>query len=450
MNISKIVNSQKDYFATGATKDFKFRMKMLTTLKKSIKANEDALIKALKKDLNKSEFEAFATEVGLVYKEISLVQKKFKASMLKKKVKNSITTIFGKSYILKEPHGVSLIIVPWNYPFQLGLSPLIGAIMGGNTAIVKPSEFTPATSKVIAKLIKEVFPPEYITVVEGGVPETTELLQQELDFVFFTGSPQVGKIIMTACAKQLIPCVLELGGKSPVIWEKVNNKNIDKYARRLAFGKFLNAGQTCIAPDYLLIQEDEYESFIEVFKTTITNMFDMKNFTNIINNNHFERLKKYLKDGEVIYGGKDVKGLHMEPTLIKVTDFNKPIMKDEIFGPIFPIITYKALDEVEPILKANKNPLAFYVFSNDTKYAQKLVGKYDFGGGCINDVIKHITNKNIPFGGKGTSGIGRYGGMNSLDTFTYDKGIVDQASFEMKKSYPNHPGALKLTRKHFK
>lgn len=453
MKTKDLVLLQKNYFETGETKSIKFRIEMLNKLHSCIKNNEEAIYQALKKDLNKSLFEALATEINFVLSEITKVKKWFSKNAKKvifEKRKNSITTIFSKSLIINEPYGTSLIIGPWNYPFQLLFSPLIGSIVSGGTAVLKPSEMTPATSKVIAKIIKETFEEKYIAVVEGAVKETTELLQQPFDFVFFTGSPMVGKIIMKACAEQLIPNVLELGGKSPIIFDKsVNDKNMELYARRIAFGKFVNSGQTCIAPDYILVHESKEESLIKNITEQLEKIFDKDAFSTIINTNHVTRLKGYLKDGEIVYGG-NVKGKAFEPTLMKVTDISKPIMKEEIFGPILPIVTYKELDEVYPIIKQNADPLAAYVFSDDSKLADSIISKIQFGGGCINDCIKHITNKHLPFGGKGQSGIGRYGGTNSFYTFTYQKGIVKKSKMDIAGAYQSHPKSIKTVRKYFK
>lgn len=405
-------------------------MESLNKLKISILKYEDEINNSIKLDLNKSKAETYITEIGIILDEISFHQKHLKKWMKEKSVKTSMAQMPGKCFITPEPYGTVLIISPWNYPLQLCLLPLVGSISSGNTSIIKPSEYTPHTSDIISKIISDTFPEEYISVVQGGVSETTLLLEEKFDYIFFTGSSNVGKIVMSAASKHLTPVTLELGGKSPVIVDK--SANIKLSARRIAFGKVINSGQTCVAPDYLLIHKSIKEEFITEFKNALNSFFvdkDMSSMVNIINEAHYNRLKNLMRDEHIILGGTfDDHRKFIEPTLIDEVTLSSPIMKDEVFGPILPIISYSNLSECIEYIAHFEKPLALYIFSENKENIAKVTGSCSFGGGCINDTIMHLSNPNLPFGGVGNSGIGSYHGKKSFDTFTHYKSIFKQSS----------------------
>ncbi len=342
---------------------------------------------------------------------------------------------------------------PWNYPFQLAMSPIAAAIAGGNCVVIKPSEISAATSVVIEMVLTEAFEDNYISVVQGGVEETTELLEERFDKILFTGSPKVGRIIMEKAAKHLTPVILELGGKSPCIVDK--NTNIDVAIRRIIFGKATNAGQTCVAPDYLLVHEDIKESFYNRFEVIAEEFYnheykDNEDFGHIINENNYERLVGFLKDGRILYGGgHDKESQHIDLTLIEVIDLDKPIMTEEIFGPILPIVGYSNVEEAMGIVERNRDPLAMYVFSNDKKFVDTLLHKVPFGGGCVNDTLLHLSNEHLPFGGRGTSGMGNYHGSYSYEAFTHEKAVLHSTMvFDLKLKYPPFkPQALPFLKK---
>lgn len=439
-----LVEKQRVFFRTGKTKDLKFRIKALEKLRKAVVDHEEELMKALYVDLHKTEFDAYATEIGFVLHEIRFVLKNLNSWVKPRKVKTPMTHIGSTSMIYPEPYGVSLIIAPWNYPFQLAVAPLIGAIAAGNCAILKPSELTPSTSTLMAKLIKETFPEEYIAVVEGAVATSQALLAEQFDYIFFTGSVPVGKVIMEAAAKNLTPVTLELGGKSPCIVEK--SANLKLAAKRIAWGKYLNAGQTCIAPDYLYIQKNCQEEFLIFFKEAIEEMFaDKEAYTRIVSERHFIRLREFLNDGSIYAGGQaDPISLRIEPTVLTNITWNDSVMKDEIFGPILPVLEFEDLDEVIQQIQENPNPLALYVFSENEQVQEKIINNISFGGGCVNDTIYHITSPYLPFGGVGSSGVGAYHGKGSFDTFSHEKSILKQTTkFDIPFRYPNVKDGLK-------
>ncbi|MGM9987380.1 MAG: aldehyde dehydrogenase [Bacillaceae bacterium] len=453
--MKSLFTSQKAYFYSGVTKEYAFRMTMLNRLKEAIKKNEAQITAAIRKDLHKSEFDCYATEIGIVYDEINHVKKKLRKWMKPKRVGTPIQLIGSKSYLYHEPYGVSLIIAPWNYPFQLMIAPLIGAIAGGNTAILKPSELTPNVSAIIKKLIESIFEKEYVAVVEGGVEETTTLLSFPFDKIFFTGSVPVGKIVMEAASKHLTPVTLELGGKSPVI--VMDDANIELTAKRIVWGKFLNAGQTCIAPDYLLVHHRVKEKLINRMKEMIeafysNNPLDNENYTHIVNERQFNRLLSYLNNAQIIFGGKHRKSdLVIEPTLIENISWDSPVMQDEIFGPILPIFTFEHLDEVIMHVRRYEKPLALYLFTSSKEKEQEIIEKLPFGGGTINDAILHLTNGNLPFGGVGASGMGSYHGHYSFKAFTHEKAVLKQTTvFDLFVRYPNYKHGLKVMKQIFK
>ncbi|QOY38391.1 aldehyde dehydrogenase [Anaerobacillus isosaccharinicus] len=439
-----LVEKQRAFFRTGKTKEVKFRIESLEKLRKAVRDHEEELMKALYVDLHKTEFDAYATEIGFVLHEIRFVLKNLNSWVKPRKVKTPMTHIGSTSMIYPEPYGVSLIIAPWNYPFQLAVAPLIGAIAAGNCSILKPSELTPSTSTLMAKLIKETFPEEYIAVVEGAVATSQALLAEQFDYIFFTGSVPVGKVIMEAAAKNLTPVTLELGGKSPCIVEKTANLKLA--AKRIAWGKYLNAGQTCIAPDYLYIQENCKDEFLIFFKEAIKEMFaDRETYTRIVSERHFIRLREFLNDGSIYAGGHaDQTSLWIEPTVLTNITWNDSVMEEEIFGPILPVLEFEDLDEVIQQIQEKPNPLALYLFSENQEVQEKIINNISFGGGCVNDTIYHITSPYLPFGGVGSSGVGAYHGKGSFDTFSHEKSILKQTTkFDIPFRYPNVKNGLK-------
>lgn len=423
LNFSK----QKKYYKSHITKDYKFRINMLLKLKKALIKYEIEIANGLYKDLRKGLVEVYTSEIGFVLNEINETIKNLKKWMKREVVKGDLLTFGSKSYIYKEPYGTCLIIGTWNYPINLTFGPLVGAIAGGNVAIVKPSEVSHNTSLVIEKIIKETFNEEYITCVLGGVEEVTELLNLPFDKIFFTGAPNIGKIIMEKASKNLSNLTLELGGKSPCIVHK--DAKLITSIKRIINGKFINNGQTCVAPDYLLIHKDIREDFIKLFIKEIEKLFgkDIISFphlTRIINKKHFNRLMSYMDEGNIIFGGMGVEEeLFISPTLIEIENFDSALMNEEIFGPILPIYTYEDLAEVEEIIDKNSNPLAFYLFGQDSSLIE-LIKKIPFGGGCINDTINHMVNRNLPFGGRGRSGLGAYHGRDTFRAFTHRKSVL--------------------------
>ncbi|MBO0527645.1 aldehyde dehydrogenase [Clostridium botulinum] len=451
----KYIEKTEEFFEKGYTKDINFRIETLKKLKHNIKMNENNIFKALKIDLNKSEFETFITEIGIVYDEINGAIKNIKKWSKPKKVKTPITNFLASSYIYNEPYGVALIIAPWNYPFQLIMAPLVGAISAGNCVLLKPSELAVETEKIIVKIIKETFSDEYIGVVTGGVKESEALLKEKFDYIFYTGGINVGKIVMRAAAEHLTPITLELGGKSPCIVDK--DANIDLAARRITWGKFLNAGQTCVAPDYLVVHRNIKEKLISSIENYIIeffgeNAFESEEYPRIINERHFKRLEGYLKEGKIVSGGKtDISNLYIEPTIIEGINLKNRIMEEEIFGPIFPVIEFEGMDEVIDIIKNNPKPLALYYFSEDKEKQEFIIKNISFGGGCINDTIMHLSTSTLPFGGVGSSGIGGYHGRASFDTFSHKKSILKKSNLiDIKIRYAPFKGKINLAKKLFK
>lgn len=447
-NYKSLIDKQKEFFRTGKTKDIFYRMTALEKLKNGIKSHEKEFLDALKADLNKSEFEAYSSEIGIILEEIRFTLKNLREWVKPKKVKTPITHIGSKGYIYAEPYGLALIIAPWNYPFQLAVAPLIGAIAAGNCAILKPSELTPRTSRVLAELISELFPEEYISVIEGGVETSQALLSEKFDYIFFTGSVPVGKIIMEAAAKTLTPVTLELGGKSPCIVHE--DANIKLAAKRIAWGKFMNAGQTCVAPDYLYVHQNIKAKFLNQLSESVKELYgehplENPNYTRIVSKRHFERLQSFLSNGETIIGGEtNENGLVIEPTVITNIAWEDPVMADEIFGPILPVLEYNDLTAVIEGIHNHPNPLALYLFTENPKVEQEVLNGITFGGGCINDTVYHLVSPYLPFGGVGTSGIGSYHGKGSFDTFSHNKSILKQTTrFDIPLRYPNVKDGLK-------
>ena len=448
MDSQSLRQQQELFFRSGKTKDIDFRLEALQKLRNSIKENETKIMEALKADLNKSDFESYTTEIGIVLEEIRFVMKNLRSWAQPQKVKTPVTHIGSSSYLYPEPYGVALIIAPWNYPFQLAIAPLIGALAAGNCAVIKPSELTPMTSEILEKLITEQFPSEYISVMQGGVETSQALLAEKFDYIFFTGSVQVGKIVMEAAAKHLTPVTLELGGKSPCIVHE--DANIKLAAKRIAWGKFLNAGQTCVAPDYLYVHKQVKTEFLAYLEAAVNELYgetplNNPNFTRIVSERHFQRLERYLKNGDVRAGGQiNKKELKIAPTVLTNITWDDPVMQEEIFGPVLPVLEYDQLTEVIEGIQNHPNPLALYLFTENVQVQNQILGHISFGGGCINDTVYHLSSPYLPFGGVGSSGTGAYHGKGSFDTFSHYKSILKQTTkFDIPFRYPNIKNGLK-------
>lgn len=438
-NIDDVLKSQREFFNTGKTKNVKFRLEHLRKLKKAILLNEEEIKKALKLDLNKSESESYMTEIGMTLSELSYDIRNVKSWCKNKRVGTPLAHFPSRSFISKEPYGVTLILSPWNYPFMLLIEPLIGAIAAGNCAVLKPSEFAPNTANVIEKIIKECFEEDYVTVIQGDKDVSQGLIEKKFDYIFYTGGTKVGKIVMQEASKNLVPVTLELGGKSPCIID--SKYNIHLAAKRLLFGKLLNAGQTCIAPDYVLVNENVKEGLIEELKKVLKeflgeNPIKNEDYPKIVNERHFERLSNLIEGEKILVGGKtDKKLLKIEPTILDNPKIDSKVMSEEIFGPILPIITYKTIEDAIAYVKEFEKPLALYMFTNDKKIQNKIMNEISFGGGCINDTIIHIANSNMGFGGVGYSGIGNYHGKRSFDTFSHERSITKKYSLDLPMRY---------------
>lgn len=455
MDIKKILNLQREYFKSGKTLDIQFRIERLKSLKDIINKYQDEILKALKDDLNKSELEAYTTEVGTSLTEINYAIKNIKKWTRKKYKKTSIINFPAKSYKLNCPYGQVLIISPWNYPFNLAIQPLVGAIAGGNCVILKPSEFSINTSKIINKIISECFDEAHVKVIEGGKEVSQKVLEEKFDYIFFTGSPRVGQIVMEAASKSLTPVTLELGGKSPCI--VCSDANVSIAAKRIVWGKLINSGQTCIAPDYLLVHKTKKQELIKEIIKTIKEFYgespmDSDDYGKIINRGHFERLIGYLEKGNILFGGKyDREKLIIGPTIVDNLTFEDQIMNEEIFGPILPVLEFEDVEEVFEIIEKNPTPLALYLFTKDSDIERKIVENIPFGGGCVNDTIMHVSSHSLPFGGVGESGMGSYHGKWSFETFTYEKSILKKATWmDIPLRYPPYEGKIKLVKKFFK
>lgn len=445
-----LIKKQREFFSTGVTKEVDFRMEALKKIRNLIKKYEKEIMQALHTDLNKSEFESYTTEIGFVLEEIRFTLKNIENWAKPRKVKTSLTGFGSKNYIFPEPYGVALIISPWNYPFQLAFAPLIGAIAAGNCTILKPSELTPKTSEILTRFIRENFEEEYIAIVEGGVGTSTALLNEKTDYIFFTGSVAVGKVIMQAAAKHLTPVTLELGGKSPCIVHK--DANLRYAAKRIAWGKYINAGQTCVAPDYLYVHEEVKDEFLNLLTEAIHELYgdalyEESQFTKIVSERHFHRLITFIRNsGTIFYGGESDVDKHLiSPTVLTDITWNDPIMEDEIFGPILPVMGYEDILQTIDEINNRPKPLALYIFSEVERVQNKVLESISFGGGCVNDTVYHFTSPHLPFGGVGESGIGAYHGKGSFDIFSHEKGIMKQTTrFDLPFRYPTTKHGLKL------
>lgn len=450
--VKKILDKQKKFYQTGKTKEIDFRVKNLELLYKAIQKHEKEIMEALQEDLNKANFESYATEIGMVLEEISFMLKNMKGLLRAKRVRTPLAQFPSVSKIYKEPYGNVLIIAPWNYPFLLSISPLLGAMAAGNCTIIKPSNHAPRTSSIIKKMIEDTFDSSYISVIEGGRETNQSLLDNKFDLIFFTGSKHVGRIVMEKAAKNLTPVVLELGGKSPCIVDQT--ADIKVAAKRIVWGKGINAGQTCVAPDYLLVHKEVKADLIREIKINIEGFFgpnseENPEFPRIINKKHFDRLKALIETGQVIFGGKSNEAINQIAfTLMDKVAWDDPIMQEEIFGPILPIIEYEDIDEIICLINSRPKPLALYLFTKSKDMEKKVINDISYGGGCINDTVVHLATSHMGFGGVGESGMGSYHGKASIETFSHSKSILKKSNLiDIPVRYPPYGKKLKLLKK---
>jgi len=426
--LSRILDAHKKFFAAGKTKNVDFRIKQLNNLKQALKTNEEAIISAMYQDLHKSRYETFTTEIGVLYYSIELITRHLKKWAKPRRVPTPVIFLGAQSYIYREPYGTALIIGPFNYPVNLVFEPLIGAISAGNCAVIKPAQMTPNVSKIIAKIIQESFPEDYIRVIEGDREATAALINAPFDYLFFTGSVPTGKTVMQAAARNLVPVTLELGGKSPCIVDETANP--DLAAQKIAWSKFSNAGQTCVAPDYVYVHQQVKKQLLDNLKKYILRFYganpkESKDYGRIVNEKHTERLKQLIDRDKVVVGGEsDIENRYIAPTVLDRVGWDDPVMADEIFGPILPVLEFDNLDTVIKEINRRPKPLALYLFTGSKEVEKKIIGNISYGGGCINDTFIHLGNPYLPFGGVGNSGIGAYHGKASFETFSHTKSIL--------------------------
>lgn len=431
--IENLVRDSRKYFNSGETLNISFREQNLRQLKTAIKAHEQEILKALSIDLGKSQLEGYMCEVGLTLSEIDYMLKHLRKFSKEQRVRTPLAQFHSRSFIKPSPYGVVLIMSPWNYPFLLAMEPLVDALAAGNTAVIKPSSYSPRTSEVIGKIVKECFDGRYVSVITGGREENQSLLKQHFDYIFFTGSKNVGREVLRSAAEHLTPVTLELGGKSPCIVDETANLRLA--ARRILFGKFLNCGQTCVAPDYIICQKSIKDALVSEIKKCIVNQFgvnplDNEDYGKIINNKHFNRIAGLIVESKVVHGGKTCEDtLKIEPTVLDNVSLNDKVMCEEIFGPILPIMTYDKLENVISYINEEESPLALYIFSSSKSNIKKVTTRCGFGGGCINDTIIHLATSEMGFGGFGESGMGSYHGKAGFDTFSHYKSIVDKKTW---------------------
>ncbi|MDP4280622.1 MAG: aldehyde dehydrogenase [Bacteroidota bacterium] len=446
--MTTITEAQRAFFNTNQTKSIEFRINQLKKLKSVLQENEQKLNKAIEEDFSKSAFDNYSCELGLLYMEIDEAIKKIRKWAEFKRVRTNLVNFPAKSYIIPEPLGVSLIIGAWNYPYQLSVGPAIAAIAAGNTVVLKPSELPVHTSKILAEIINRNFDPSFFKVVEGGVSETEGLLKQRFDKIFFTGSVNVGRIVYEAAAKHLTPVTLEMGGKSPAFI--LDDRNMEMYVKRLMWAKFLNAGQTCIAPDYVLVHQSLKQKFLDLAVAEIKRekySIENQNYVQIINEKNMNRIRKMIDGAQVVCGGSfDLQKRIIEPTLLENIGFDDPIMKEEIFGPVLPVISFNLLDDVITEVKKREKPLSCYVFTQNKRIKDKILHEISFGGGAVNDAVMHISNNKLPFGGVGESGIGSYHGEYGFKAFSHYKSILEKPTwFESGlKYFPHNAQKLKI------
>ena len=452
MNSSMITDLKEahyQFFKAHKKQSLKVRIDHLKKLKKVLNEKEQDIFNALDRDLKKPVFESFTSELLMVQKEIDAFIKNLKEWAAPKRVSGSLLNFPSQDFLLSEPYGTVLMITPWNYPFQLTMVPLVGAVGAGNTVVLKPSESAPHTSKILIDILSAVFPNDWVSVVEGDAQVAQALLKERWDYIFYTGSTQVGKIVAKAAAEHLTPVTLELGGKSPCVVD--GTAPLQKTARRIVWGKFLNCGQTCIAPDYVLIKSEHKDALIQALIEEIEKAFgddaqNSKDYGRIIHEKHFKKLEADLKNQKTIYGGKTVaKELFFGPTLVDQPAMDSSLIQDEIFGPILPILSYDTLEDIDEVLTELKNPLAFYVFSQNKKFINTLIQNYPFGGSVVNDVLVHFTNPKLPFGGIGNSGVGAYHGKYSFDLMSHTKPIVKRSFWlDLPQRYAPYPKSISL------
>ncbi|HPA36717.1 MAG TPA: aldehyde dehydrogenase [Chitinophagales bacterium] len=448
-----LVNKQRNFFNTGKTKDIEFRIEQLKKLRQVISDNQQEIMDALKKDLNKSPMEAYGTEVGFLLADIKHTLKTIRSLAKPRKVKTPLFHQLGSSWIQPEPYGVTYVVAPWNYPFQLAIAPAIGALAAGNTCIIRPSRMSENTARVMEKLINSNFDESYLKVVLSDIRQSNELLEQKFDYIFFTGSPDVGRQIYAAASKHLTPVTLELGGKSPCFVDETFNTNWG--IKRIVWGKFTNTGQTCVAPDYVLVDKKVKQKFVDLFIKTTKEFFGedpqkSPDLGRIINEKHFLRLTKLLEKGNILMGGKtDINDLYIAPTLIDGVTADDPVMQGEIFGPILPIIEYEKLDDAIRFVNSRNKPLALYIFSEDKMYQERILKETSSGNASINECLMHVGQFELPFGGVGESGMGAYHGDVSFETFSHMKGILKKSTLsDFKQRFPPYTeSGTKLIRK---
>ena len=448
----QLKSNQTAFFEAGNTRSVNARLARLKALKQNIKSNETEIVAALQHDLTKPVAEIWLAEIYVALVELNTIIKNLSQWAKPKRIAGKWLNFPSKDWIVPEPYGVTLHIAPWNYPFQLALNPLIGAVAAGNTVVLKPSEHAPQTAKILQKIISKVFPPDWVCVAEGGPEVAHHLLNQRWDYIFFTGGISIAKIVAKAAAEHLTPTTLELGGKNPCIVDQT--ANITVTARRIVWGKFMNCGQVCMSPDYLLVHQDIYNDLVTTLKAEIVRMYgenpqESTDYARLVNQGHVEKMKELLKGQDIIFGGVvDEKDRYVSPTLIALEHLDNSLMEDEIFGPLLPIITYKDEAEIHKTVKRFEKPLSFYVFSQRKKWARKLMKTYSYGGGMINDVIVYFTNDNLPFGGVGHSGTGSYHGKHSFDTFSHNKPYVERPTwFDPKQRYAPYTNNFKIIKR---
>lgn len=454
-NIPEIIERHKRFFRSGATRNISERIQKLKELRQVIERREKDISTALHNDFRKPEFETYVTETSFILNELKYIIKNLKKWARPQKVSSSLLNFPSKDYIYSEPYGNCLILAPWNYPFQLKVSPAIGAIAAGNTVVLKPSEYSPYTAQIVEEIFAEVFPPEWVSVVQGEASASEKLLEHEWDYVFFTGSVPVGRLVNKAIAPHLTPATLELGGKSPCIIHR--SAKVELAAKRIVWGKFVNAGQTCIAPDYILIDSVIKSEFYAAVKKELKSAYgehpkSSPDLARIVNQKNFDRLVELLDNENCVIGGaSDADSLYISPTLLDEPSLDSKVMEDEIFGPILPVISYTSEKRIEEVINKYPKPLSLYVFSEEKKFSEEILQKFSFGGGTVNDVLVHIANKNLPFGGVGNSGFGAYHGKYSFDTFSHKKSISKRSTWiDLPFKYAPYGGKLKLVKRFLK
>lgn len=430
-DMKEILENQRQFYNTGKTRSFAFRMKALTRLEQAVSGYETQIKQALKKDLNKSPVESYMTEIGMILEEISYLKHHLKKWMEPKKIRAPLAQFPSKCFQITEPYGIVLITAPWNFPFLLSLQPLAGAIAAGNCCVIKPSEYAPESARVLRKILRAVFPPKYVCVIPGGKETSQKLLDETFDYIFFTGSVPVGRIVMQKAAAHLTPVTLELGGKSPCVVEK--SANIKMAAKRIVFGKLLNAGQVCVAPDYILVDKTVEKELIMYLKYWIRVMYGENpvthpDYPSIVSRRHYKRLMEMINQGEIVFGGYgDEKTRKIAPTILRNPDLKAPLMEEEIFGPLLPVLSYETLEDAKAFIAKRPKPLALYLFTRDRQSERNIMDGLSYGGGCVNDTIMQLASSSMGFGGVGESGMGSYHGKDSFETFSHRKSILKKS-----------------------